>query len=163
MQSSRQFITQFTLTLTLCLPAGAASAHTLAELCDASQDVVEQCSDLHDCVLDPAVDANIGYCAAPDEGLDFTLCDRRVPDSCGPKQRCRIGTIDPNIGVCDVDPFAGIIVENEEDPRDEEDTEGADEPGCASASGGPSPTPTLLALLALLWGGAARRGQRRSR
>ena len=168
MRSSRKLITTLTLTLAMLAPSASAPAHTLAELCDASEDIIAQCGDLHECVTNPDVDTDIGYCAAPEEGLDFTLCDRRAPVTCGPKQLCRIGTIDPHIGVCDVDPFAGIIVEDQGDdptvnPTEGEGDEAPEEPGCAAAASGSSPASTPLALIAVLLGGAARRGQRRPR
>ena len=78
-----------------------ALAHGEAVLCDATGDLVEQCGEFHECVTDPEVSDVIGYCKAETEDISFTLCDRDATESrCAEGEVCKIGTIDPQIGVC---------------------------------------------------------------
>ena len=75
--------------------------HGDAVLWDAREDIIEQCGEVHECVTDPEVSEAIGYCKADTEDISFTLCDRGASESpCGEGEVCKIGTIDPEIGVC---------------------------------------------------------------
>ena len=76
-------------------------AHGQADLCDRRENLIEQCGEFHNCIVDELVSPNIGYCKAEFEDLDFTMCNRHSEEvPCPVGEVCKIGTIDPNIGVC---------------------------------------------------------------
>ncbi len=155
----RKSLTSFVVLLTLGVPASVA-AHGDPILCDIREDVVEQCGPVHHCMIDQEVDENIGVCSGDFEDTSFIVCDRRREDeTCPMNQVCRIGNIDPNIGACVVDPFAGF---DDGSSEGDDDTD-LDESTCAVTS------PTFPAEmpggeLVLLLGAAAcirvKRGKR---
>ncbi len=147
--------------LLICAAPASAAAHGDPILCDTREDVVEQCGPVHACMIDPDVDENIGVCQGDFEEESFTVCDRRrEEETCPMGQVCRIGNIDPNIGACVVDPFAGF----DDGDQQEGDDSDEDEPTCAMTSPS-SPIQGPRALLLLLAFGlvANLRRSRRSR
>ena len=89
------------VSLIVLLHSNIGFTHGQADLCDRQQDLIEQCGEFHDCVVNEQVSPHIGFCKAEFEDISFTLCDRSsemVP--CPTGEICKIGTIDPNIGVC---------------------------------------------------------------
>ena len=88
--------------VSLCAMAPlSAAAHGDAVLCDVRGDLLEQCGEVHECITSPAVSPYIGYCKSEFEDFSFTICDRSVtPSPCARNEVCKIGTIDPQIGVC---------------------------------------------------------------
>jgi|GEM_PF-3312307 len=99
--TQRASLTLLTLLWVLISSPQVAQAHGDAVLCDAQGDLIEQCGETHECVTDPEVSESIGYCKAEGEDISFTLCDREASEStCGEGEVCKIGTIDPRIGVC---------------------------------------------------------------
>ena len=153
----------FTLVLGLMLcHSSAAFAHGEAVLCDHQRDLVEQCGEVHECVTDPEVSEVIGYCKADTEDISFTLCDRSAEESpCASGEVCKIGTIDPQIGVC-----AEVVTEMDSGNSDEEDHSGHDHgdhdhgdhdhsEGCQSSSSS-SPTTPIALLIMIISGGIIR-------
>ncbi len=161
--------------LSTALCSANAYAHGEAVLCDAQGDLVEQCGEAHACVTDPEVSESIGYCKADTEEISFVLCDRSAP-SCGPNEVCKIGTIDPNIGVCSELPElpetseageeaqseqAGTTVHNhdhddhDDHDHDHDDDDADHDHGCQSAVGASSLSLQMGLLLAL--GGLLKR------
>ena len=170
----------FIAALSTSLWCAEALAHGEAVLCDVQGDIVEQCGEAHDCVTDPEVSEAIGYCKAEAEDISFTLCDRGAESpTCMMDEVCKIGTIDPNIGVC------AAVAELPEDSAGEEaqssinedaghdhsdhdhgdhehggdDDHGDHDHGCQSAAGGSS-LPSLMGL-GLVFGLLLRRPRHR--
>ena len=94
-------------------------AHEDAILCDTMEDLIEQCGEEHDCITDTSISDRIGYCKAAAENISFVLCDRSTEETtCGEGEICKIGTIDPDIGVC---AEVSIPEEDEEDDHSDHD------------------------------------------
>ena len=78
-----------------------AMGHGEAVLCDNRESLIDQCGGAHECVTDESIDSFIGYCRAEAEEISFQLCDRSSDEIvCMIGEICKIGTIDPQIGVC---------------------------------------------------------------
>lgn len=113
----------FSVGIYIALSASNLWAHGEAVLCDNRLDLVEQCGEVHDCVIDSAVSEHIGYCKAEAEDISFVICDREAEVStCDEGEVCKIGTIDSQIGVC-----AELEEPMETDDHDDHDHEGHDD------------------------------------
>ena len=100
-------------------------AHEDAILCDTMEDLIEQCGEEHDCITDTSISDRIGYCKAAAENISFVLCDRSTEETtCVEGEICKIGTIDPDIGVC---AEVSIPAEDEEDDHSEHDHDDHDD------------------------------------
>ena len=97
----RTLVFLFTGLSMLCGIPSEGWSHGEAVLCDNREDLIIQCGDFHECITNEDVSEFIGYCKAMAEEIMFTLCDRRLEGmGCEVGEVCKIGTIDPHIGVC---------------------------------------------------------------
>ena len=145
--------------------------HGEAVLCDNREDLIIQCGDFHDCIIDEEVSEFIGYCKAMAEEIMFTLCDRQLEGmGCELGEVCKIGTIDPHIGVCmpipnftppspeEMNEEEGVMTNGEDNLGGREETDslmGGDlaispsdqEEGCQSMTGLPFPFLILMIII----------------
>ena len=91
----------FIVCFSLLSTPSSVFAHGEAVLCDNRGDLIEQCGEEHECIIDEQVNENIGYCKAVGESIVFQMCDRQAEGmGCDEGEVCKIGTLDPQIGVC---------------------------------------------------------------
>lgn len=139
------------LGLLVCLFVGTpltGYAHGEVDLCDRGEDLIVQCGEFHDCVVDEMVSSEIGYCKAEFEDLFFAMCDRRVEGmGCEVGEICKIGIIDAHIGVC-MNLSGTYPTANE--TMDQDDQGMSDESGCQSPSSLSSRTQSIWSVLLLL-------------
>lgn len=152
--TSSRILSSLTLCFLILIPS-LALAHGEAVLCDNREELVAQCGEDHACVTDPAVSEFIGYCKANAENIAFTLCDHAADDpGCASDEVCKIGTIDPHIGVC------AQVTSTEDTAHEHAHDESEDEGGCQSAPGSrPSSSLSLFGLAALLGAWRLRRSR----
>lgn len=86
---------------TLLFQPHTGFTHGQADLCDRREDLIEQCGEFHDCLVDEHISPHIGFCKAEFEEIHFIMCDRGSDMvQCPMGEICKIGIIDPSIGVC---------------------------------------------------------------
>jgi hypothetical protein len=129
-----------------------AMGHGEAVLCDNRESLLDQCGGAHECVTDESIDSFIGYCRAEAEEITFQLCDRSSDEIvCMIGEICKIGTIDPQIGVCMSLSLSPIGEEASIGNMGSEDMEAEDieSEGCQMTSSD-SPLSEIIALFSLL-------------